>query len=412
MLAGVCGGLARYFDIHPAFYRVGFVVLTLLGGAGILIYLAAALVIPKRASADSVASAALRNRRERPWPLIGARACSQSRAPTCSRGRRSGRRRRLGAAPARGRVRSSGSPADSTAATAEGTLAARTRVGSDASSASRLRSQLLALLLIVAAAIFAADVPRAPGKRCRRPHLRSRGNVQDLRHSYKLGIGDMRVDLSDVRLPAGETHVKARVDVGNLTRRRPAQRRAAGARRRAGGPRSTSSASIGRRHRRRRSRSSETGKRVLVLDAHVGAGKLERHARRTVSRACRCPPSTTSADERVIAGVCAGIAQALGVDVTLVRLVFALLALAGGAGIVLYLALWAWSAAKRPGGRRCSSSSPARAPARRSASPTRGVVGIALDRRRLALALAAGRQASGPTRRCRRRPRARWRRRR
>jgi signal transduction histidine kinase len=57
---------------------------------------------------------------------------------------------------------------------------------------------------------------------------------------------------------------------------------------------------------------------------------------------------TTSADGRALAGVCAGIAQTLGVDVTLVRLVFALLALAGGAGIVLYLALWAWSAADRP----------------------------------------------------------------
>jgi signal transduction histidine kinase len=42
----------------------------------------------------------------------------------------------------------------------------------------------------------------------------------------------------------------------------------------------------------------------------------------------------------VIAGVCAGIAQSLAVDVTLVRLVFAILALAGGAGVVLYLALW------------------------------------------------------------------------
>src|SRR6476659_1952475 len=50
-----------------------------------------------------------------------------------------------------------------------------------------------------------------------------------------------------------------------------------------------------------------------------------------------------SSDDRVIAGVCAGIAQTLAVDVTLVRLVFALLALAGGAGIVLYLALWASS---------------------------------------------------------------------
>src|SRR3954468_4952735 len=70
-LAGVCGGLARYFDIHPAVYRVGFVVLTLLGGAGILIYLAAALVMPDEGHEDSFATAALRNRRDRPWPLIG-----------------------------------------------------------------------------------------------------------------------------------------------------------------------------------------------------------------------------------------------------------------------------------------------------------------------------------------------------
>jgi len=59
------------------------------------------------------------------------------------------------------------------------------------------------------------------------------------------------------------------------------------------------------------------------------------------------PSFTTSAEGRVLAGVCAGIAQALAVDVTLVRLVFALLALAGGAGIVLYAALWAWSEADR-----------------------------------------------------------------
>src|SRR3954463_7302899 len=71
MLAGVSGGLARYFDIHPAVFRVGFVVLTLLGGAGILIYLAAALVMPDEGQEDSVATAALRSRRERPWPLIG-----------------------------------------------------------------------------------------------------------------------------------------------------------------------------------------------------------------------------------------------------------------------------------------------------------------------------------------------------
>src|SRR5205085_12040571 len=71
MLAGVCGGLARYFDLSPAFYRVGFVVLTLLGGAGVLIYLAAALVIPEEGKADSIAAEVLRERRERPWQGIG-----------------------------------------------------------------------------------------------------------------------------------------------------------------------------------------------------------------------------------------------------------------------------------------------------------------------------------------------------
>jgi signal transduction histidine kinase len=55
------------------------------------------------------------------------------------------------------------------------------------------------------------------------------------------------------------------------------------------------------------------------------------------------PSFATSSEGRVLAGVCSGIAESAAVDVTLVRLVFALLALAGGAGIVLYLALWAWS---------------------------------------------------------------------
>jgi signal transduction histidine kinase len=60
------------------------------------------------------------------------------------------------------------------------------------------------------------------------------------------------------------------------------------------------------------------------------------------------PAFVRRADEGVIAGVCAGIAEALAIDVTLVRLIFALLALAGGAGFVLYLALWAYSESKPP----------------------------------------------------------------
>ena len=47
MVAGVCGGLGRYFDVNPTFYRVGFIVLALLGGGGLLIYGAAVLVMPE-----------------------------------------------------------------------------------------------------------------------------------------------------------------------------------------------------------------------------------------------------------------------------------------------------------------------------------------------------------------------------
>ena len=43
---------------------------------------------------------------------------------------------------------------------------------------------------------------------------------------------------------------------------------------------------------------------------------------------------------RVVAGVCAGLAAYFAVDPTLVRLAFALLAVFGGAGILLYLCAW------------------------------------------------------------------------
>jgi phage shock protein PspC (stress-responsive transcriptional regulator)/predicted membrane protein len=70
ILAGVCGGLGRYFDIAPAVFRLGFVVLTVLGGAGILVYLAAVLVVPKEGDESSIAEDVLRKRREHPARLV------------------------------------------------------------------------------------------------------------------------------------------------------------------------------------------------------------------------------------------------------------------------------------------------------------------------------------------------------
>jgi len=71
MVAGVASGLGRYFEINPAVFRLGFVVLTLLSGAGILVYLAALLVIPVEGEEHSIASRALAERREKPWPVAG-----------------------------------------------------------------------------------------------------------------------------------------------------------------------------------------------------------------------------------------------------------------------------------------------------------------------------------------------------
>lgn len=70
-LGGVAAGLGRYFDVNPLVYRIAFAALAFAGGTGILLYVAAWLVIPGERSQDSVAVNALREHRERPWLLLG-----------------------------------------------------------------------------------------------------------------------------------------------------------------------------------------------------------------------------------------------------------------------------------------------------------------------------------------------------
>ncbi len=47
-----------------------------------------------------------------------------------------------------------------------------------------------------------------------------------------------------------------------------------------------------------------------------------------------------SQKDRMLGGVCGGLAEALDIDPTIVRLIFVLLALLGGHGILLYIILW------------------------------------------------------------------------
>lgn len=45
-------------------------------------------------------------------------------------------------------------------------------------------------------------------------------------------------------------------------------------------------------------------------------------------------------DGRMLGGVCAGISQYSGLDVTMIRVIWAVVALMGGAGILAYVVAW------------------------------------------------------------------------
>lgn len=51
MVDGVCGGIAEYFDIDPTLVRLGWAMFCVLGGSGVLAYIVAAIVIPRRPEA-------------------------------------------------------------------------------------------------------------------------------------------------------------------------------------------------------------------------------------------------------------------------------------------------------------------------------------------------------------------------
>ena len=96
--------------------------------------------------------------------------------------------------------------------------------------------------------------------------------VQDVRQNYRLGVGDLTVDLGNVRFPAGETHVGTRVDVGNLKVIVPADVAL----------RVNGDAQLGQVEvlgltnsgRDVHKNVDQAGARVLVIDAHVGVGQV------------------------------------------------------------------------------------------------------------------------------------------
>ena len=199
MLAGVSGGLGRYFDLSPAVFRLGFVILTLLGGAGVLVYLAALLVIPAEGNEQSVAAKVLAERRERPWPFIGLGLAGVALVLLLSRGdfaagagwvvvliagltiiwasRRQRKGRRLLIAVA-----------------AFGTFLA----------------VAASVAVVTAFAWFDVSLGDGVGQRTYTPTT-----AAAVDSPYRLGIGDLEVDLSQID-SAGPHKIEARVGIGEL----------------------------------------------------------------------------------------------------------------------------------------------------------------------------------------------------
>jgi hypothetical protein len=230
-------------------------------------------VIPDEGKQDSIATAALRNKRDRPWPLIGlgllavAGAILLSRATLWPDGDTWWLFLIAGALILWITRQPSADPsADATELAAEDSRRVRRVFRTIA-----ITFAVLLALLVAAVAIFMAifDVHLGRGVGDRTYVVRS---VQELDSDYRLGIGSLELDLSQVRFPPGETRIETSVDVGDLEVIVPA-----GVAVRAHGESQAGRVEILGTVDDGRNADvdvSEVGNRVLVLDADVGAGAL------------------------------------------------------------------------------------------------------------------------------------------
>jgi phage shock protein PspC (stress-responsive transcriptional regulator) len=247
MLGGVAAGLARHFDLDPALVRIAFVVLSLLGGSGIAIYAILWLVLPTTdAPAPLGTGTGTSTSGTQKAVLIGLLVMALCVLPFTSGGvffafpalfglavvgaigvllwRAVGGESQPGLARAAVIVvvitgaATLGLGAGLAAAFGGGTIVAVTVIVAGAALviggiAGGARWLIVpALVLALPLAIVAAtdlDLRGGVGQRDYRP-----ASMQDLRHSYRLGVGELRLDLRYVALPAGRTDLNVHVGVG------------------------------------------------------------------------------------------------------------------------------------------------------------------------------------------------------
>jgi phage shock protein PspC (stress-responsive transcriptional regulator) len=268
MLAGVAAGLAEYFGLRPAIYRIAFAALALVGGAGILLYVVAALVIPAEGADESIAEDFLRRHRDRPallvglgiigviaisivsspgrdwgWPLLGPLSfvlllalAGLALAEVSKRDREAGAAPPGGAErqpslflPGLGALLAAGGiavlldvldvvdvPLDVALAVGVVFVGAPIAVGAFFRRVTGL--VLLGLLLALALAVGAlANLGHGPtGERVYTPTT-----VDQLRDEYDVRIGRLELDLTQLDLPAGATRVELDAGIGEIVVKAP-----------------------------------------------------------------------------------------------------------------------------------------------------------------------------------------------
>jgi phage shock protein PspC (stress-responsive transcriptional regulator) len=329
-LGGVSGGLGRYFDLNPVVYRIAFAALALAGGTGILLYVAAWVVIPDEGVEDSIAADALKRHRDRPWLMVGfallgfgallalseahfwpspgnlwlaaaiggaaivwwqvsthrpttaaTAATTTDLVPVAPRARK----RSLlpvatgllilglgvvGLLDATGAVHVNWRVALAVAAIALGVIIA---IGAFTGQAVGGVVVLALGVLAALALAFAVRVPLFSGVG---NQVDSPTTVAAVHSTYEHGIGDFHVNLEDVAFPVGRTHVKTTLGIGNLTVRVPQDVTVvADGRASAGDVRLLGHEESGTHVHSHVVEVGTHPARVVVLDARIGLGELK-----------------------------------------------------------------------------------------------------------------------------------------
>ena len=256
LIGGVCSGLGSYFGVDPLLFRIAFVAVAFLGGAGLAIYLGFLLVVPEEGARHAPIRGIGRS-----WAAIvggvaliaaatlGIDAAAHSIDHDAGVGAAVGFVALVGVAAAglwwllRRRADATESPdrrlwrclALGTALTAAAALlfaAGGYLAGVEGRAAGWIVVALGAGLLVASfagrarwlvlpAVAFAlpvtlvtaadADLRGGVGERVHRP-----ASLGEVRAGYRLGAGRLELDLRDVVFPAGDTRLRVRLGVGEV----------------------------------------------------------------------------------------------------------------------------------------------------------------------------------------------------